>query len=186
MHVVDGRGAAHAVQSRRVGTDGRDEADAAGVARAAHTLLKAVRVLHRRGFEQLRIVPGMSPTGLHWRCTLVPAVATDQPVAARYTTGNGSDYFGTGTTEATSAEELASVIETEFPELVEAARARDLGYVAWFATMLDVAMTGFLPCYYDEDMDPPVDELPLIRLAEAGDPPHLPMPPPPPGAGVVR
>jgi hypothetical protein len=41
-----------------------------------HHVRRAVRVLamigelHKRGFQRLRLMPHMSPSGLHWRCAI--------------------------------------------------------------------------------------------------------------------
>ena len=36
-------------------------------------VLEIVAALHRRGYERLRIEPGMSPSGMSWRCGITLA-----------------------------------------------------------------------------------------------------------------
>ena len=40
------------------------------VEKAALKLLEAVRVLHERGYELIRIFPYDAPSGCYWRCTI--------------------------------------------------------------------------------------------------------------------
>src|SRR5438445_11614927 len=48
------------------------EASARDTHWACRLLLLMVAELHRRGYQQLRIAPYMSPSGMHWRCRFVP------------------------------------------------------------------------------------------------------------------
>ena len=46
-------------------------ADSTG--RRAQRILSMVGELHKLGLQRLRISPGMSPSGLYWRCAITPA-----------------------------------------------------------------------------------------------------------------
>src|SRR5258708_8911055 len=83
--------------------------------RRAVRVLAAVGELHKRGYQRLRVMPFMSPSGSHWRCWIGPgkffyrnhgailgeetAVGPDEEVqeratVARYTSGQENQYFG--------------------------------------------------------------------------------------------
>jgi hypothetical protein len=61
-----------------------------------------LRVLHKRGFQQLRVIPGMSPSGMHYRTgiTFATNVARDHgargvdfELVARNTSANDAALF---------------------------------------------------------------------------------------------
>lgn len=84
-------------------------------------MLSMVAELHRRGYEQLRIVSGLSPSGMHGRCTVTPAALLDRDpgdsLVAFYTTGQERAYFGWPDAAAASAEALADKFLARFPAL---------------------------------------------------------------------
>ena len=41
---------------------------------SAYEIVMLVHELHKRGYEQLRLFPGMSPSGMSWRWELYPKV----------------------------------------------------------------------------------------------------------------
>ncbi len=125
---------------------------------ACRRLLEMVRVLHTRGYELLRIDPGMSPSGCHWRCELMPAAMTvtgkrsrnaaGRVEPARYTSGMGTSYFDWKDSRYDSPEELAVKFTERFGALAEACRGKDPAYVSWYYQMLgDTAPDGILYAY---------------------------------------
>src|SRR6188508_645112 len=46
-------------------------------------VLLVVYVLHQRGFQRLRICPGMSASGMHWRCSITPVTNVEKENGAR-------------------------------------------------------------------------------------------------------
>ena len=40
--------------------------------RRAIRVLAIVGELHKRGYQRLRVMPFMSPSGVHWRCLIGP------------------------------------------------------------------------------------------------------------------
>jgi hypothetical protein len=42
--------------------------------RHAVGVLAMVGELHKRGYEKIRVMPFMSPSGMHWRCWIGPAM----------------------------------------------------------------------------------------------------------------
>lgn len=136
--------------------------------RSDRRLLFAVRELHRRGYEQLRISPGMARSGVTWRCELVAAGAP----AEMYMSAMERRYFGWTDTEEDGAKALADKIEQRFPALMQKSRAPDPTYVRWYVQML-ARTIGDVPVSYDADMGGP--DTPPWYVCRSGD--ALPEPP---------
>lgn len=94
-------------------------------------ILQAVRVLHERGFEQVRVLPGMSPSGMYWRVHV--RVGSDDLLG--YTTGNESDVAGLDVSAATTPEAVADHLLTLSPGLASAA---DPGYAQWYRELMSL------------------------------------------------
>ena len=83
--------------------------------RRAVRVLAIVGELHKRGYQRLRVMPFMSPSGAYWRCWIGPvkffyrnhgAILHEEPedsrgdevqeraIIARYTSGQTDQYFG--------------------------------------------------------------------------------------------
>lgn len=156
-------------------------------AAAPRKLLHAVRELHLRGFERLRIAPAVAPTGLAWRCGLADRDSTFVEHGARvcpggnatyHTSGWGGSYFNWGDMSALSPALLADEITARLPELMQAARGSDAPYLAWYAAMLEATEPDYLP-YARAEFDVPDDYLPATAPWTPNRPPlRLPLPPP--------
>ena len=108
-------------------------------------LLHMVSELHRMGYEQARIAPGVAPSGLFWRLSVTAASNTesdngalmrDFDRGANYSSGAGAEYFGWTDARDDSPAELAEKFVERFPDIAEEARGRDPEYVRWFREML--------------------------------------------------
>lgn len=72
--------------------------------RRALRILRLVHELHKQGYQLLRIVPGMSPSGCYWRCAITPRsnvlrshgamLSDNERLVAHYTSGQDNEYFG--------------------------------------------------------------------------------------------
>lgn len=134
--------------------------------RAALRLLNMVHELHKVGYQRLRIASGLSPTGCHWRCKILPADYVQrngwkplaalqsrldsEELSAGYTTGQGADFFRWGDTEHKTPRQLATKFVARFPHLAEAGIGLDWGYAGWFTWMLGNAEAGHLPVFFAE------------------------------------
>lgn len=148
-------------------------------------VLAMVGELHKRGFQRLRIVPGVAPSGVYWRCTITHAgnilrthgalLARRDPDVARYTTGDGNRYFGWEDAREDTARQLAVKFMARFPEIAERGRGRDWAYAGWYVEMLGLAERGVLPVAYADWMgeEPDPRWLPTTEGFQSG----LPMPP---------
>lgn len=146
----------------------------------AYRVLLMVHELHKRGYQRLRINPGLAPSGLYWRCSIIPAVnpssaggaRAEAQTFARYTTGMMNRYFDWDDAASDSAAQLAEKFVARFPALAAAGVGSDWRYAGWYVEMLGFAERGHLPiAYADWYGDAPP------YLARDGDR-LLPFPPP--------
>jgi len=130
-------------------------------------------------------MPGMSPSGMHWRCNITPvtnilqthgAMARDFfDQSANYSSSMGAEYFGWADAKKATARDLAAMFSARFPDLLAAGHGRDWAYAGWYVEMLGHAERGDLPvAYADWYEEPDARWLPTTRGFESG----LPMPPP--------
>lgn len=107
-------------------------------------ILDAVGVLHRRGYQQVRILPGMSGSGMHWRVTTSTVSSfsllhghlqvSDHRASILYTTADGRSFVSTELTAASSTDDVADVILGGLPEL--GPPAADWAYAGWYTGLL--------------------------------------------------
>jgi hypothetical protein len=150
-------------------------------------LLLMVSELHVRGFQRIRIAPGMSPSGCHWRCSIAPVtnissrhgaqISSWDKLAAHYTSGQGSNYFDWIDAEHVAPSQLAELFIERFPRIVEAGRGPDWVYSGWYLEMLHLTYPDSFPIAY-ADWDLPKD-----HLATTGARCDIRIPLPPPGWG---
>lgn len=152
----------------------------------ARKLLAMVAELHHRGYESLRIVPGLSPSGTSWRFELVPASRSAPEGGALlrrggprnypcYTTADGLGAFGWPDAAARSEAELADRAEGKLSALLSKCRTPDPEYVRWFQEMLDASAPLGLPVAY-ADMRMRPDSLYVVGHCPIR---WIPTPPPP-------
>jgi hypothetical protein len=129
--------------------------------RRAQRVLLMVHELHKRGYQRLRIAPGMSPSGMHWRCGVTPRMNIlkthgallhqwSDELLAGYGSGQEAHYFGWRDAVTDSARDLATKFEERFPRIVQLAKGRDWEYCGWYVEMLGYAEQGHIPIAYQE------------------------------------
>ena len=126
--------------------------------RRAGRVLLMVHELHKRGYQRLRISPGLSPSGAYWRCLVTPVTNTlrthgalvkdYEREVAHYTSGMDNRYFDWSDAKTDTARELASKFVERFPEISEKGMGRDWAYAGWYAEILGLAERGCLPVAY--------------------------------------
>jgi O-acetyl-ADP-ribose deacetylase (regulator of RNase III) len=109
-------------------------------------ILQGVRALHRRGYQWIRIRPGMSPSGMHWRVSIMALdklshVQGDQSVSdwdrgILYSSGSGTDFAGSGVTVTTSPDQVADIILAAMPAL--RAIHSDAEYARWYDELVSL------------------------------------------------
>ena len=131
-----------------------------------HRLLEAIHILHRRGYQRLRIVPGVSGTGMAWRCGITPssniiglhgALARsfnwdDMP---QYSSASEYDFFGQewGFGPNSSPERIADRILQTFPEILKRSIGWDYAYAGWFTMIVGAASRGVYPKAFGDYVD---------------------------------
>lgn len=134
------------------------------VVRRATRFLRMVQHLHQAGYQRLRIVPGMAPSGCDWRCMIVAdgqvrengwepkgsgwEELAQQDLAAVYSTGDETNYFDWADASSDNARQLAAKFLERFPELEWAGRGLDYAYAGWLTWTLGRAEAGELPIFY--------------------------------------
>lgn len=152
--------------------------------RRAQRVLLMVHELHKQGYQLLRIMPGMSASGVYWRCTITPkqnilrthgAMARDFDAdAVHYSSGQENQYFGWSDAMQDTARQLATRFLARFPAIADKGKGRDWEYAGWYVEMLGLAEQGSLPvAYADWSGKPDPRWLPTMQGFDSG----LPMPP---------
>jgi O-acetyl-ADP-ribose deacetylase (regulator of RNase III) len=115
-------------------------------------ILQGVRVLHQRGYHNVRVMVGMSPSGMHWRATVTTADTQEDDATIRYTTGATTEFAGAEVTLATSPETVADLILAALPSATPT--GGDPAYVAWFDDLMQlVDRHGTVPIAYADYFD---------------------------------
>ena len=152
--------------------------------RRALRILRLVHELHKQGYQLLRIVPGMSPSGCYWRCAITPRsnvlrshgamLSDDERLVAHYTSGQDNEYFGWTDAAQDDVQQLAAKFTERFGEIVAASHGDDWNYAGWYVRMLGYAERELFPVSYADWIEEPDPRfLPLW-----GGESDLPMPPP--------
>lgn len=107
-------------------------------------LLFMVRELHKLGFEKLRIVPSLSPSGLYWRCEFVSD--TEKIVVS-----NWIDELEGGNSQEIkfTPQELADLFVNKKFDFLEKCKGINKQYVEWYSEMLHTLKEGELPYAFD-------------------------------------
>ncbi|MDE0060423.1 MAG: hypothetical protein OXI22_19760 [Defluviicoccus sp.] len=137
-------------------------------------LLATIHELHKLGYQGVRISPGRSPSGAHWRCAVAAAPnfrrdgwsLVSDSCAVHYSSADGPRFFGWDDAPGKRPSHLARMFVERFPRLASDSIGMDYPYAGWFAAALGAVEHGRLPVFYAD-----------YKLNLSG----LDMPPPPPG-----
>ncbi|MGY3692197.1 hypothetical protein ACVIGA_002277 [Bradyrhizobium sp. USDA 3240] len=148
--------------------------------RRAVRVLAMVGELHRRGFQKLRVMPFMSPSGNHWRCWIGPdtlfyrnhgarlrdsdfSEVQSESLSARYTSGDENHYFGWQDAENDDARFLADKFVTRFTRLADEGEGWSYTYAGWYQRLLGLAERGWMPVVMSDD---PSSSLKKVNLQD--------------------
>jgi len=122
-----------------------------------------VHELHKLGYQRLAIFSGMAPSGLCWRCRMVPydsifkspegnldIYGSDAGLVAEYSSGESNNYFCWADAKSDSARQLAEKFLDRFPRLAEAGFGENFKYSGWLNLMLGRSESGDLPVMYSD------------------------------------
>lgn len=169
--------------------------------RRAIRVLSMVGELHKRGYQRLRVMPYVSPSGAYWRCVIGPVDAfyrnhgailsegaSPAPIAS-YSSSQENEYFGWNDAGEDGARALAEKFVQRFDRLGEAERGWDYPYAGWYVHVLGLAERGWVPVVLADGVETRFNCVPLddVRSAAWKDDrddgkPFLSMPP----AGELR
>lgn len=160
---------------------------AAKAYRIYRKILRVVSDLHVRGFQRIRIAPGVSASGMIWRCAITPAsnissehgarIVSWDNLAAHYASSSEEKYFGWTDVVRATPGMLAELFIARFPMIVEAGRGSDWLYAGWYLEMLHLTYPDAFPIAYADW------ELPRDHLTTMGGRSDVRIPLPPPGTG---
>lgn len=119
-------------------------------------VLAMVHELHKAGYQHIRILPMLSPSGCYWRgvITFVQNVAEDGynildwdhedqfGTVAKYTSGQDNEYFDWKDAKNLNARELAELFIQRFPVIASRGEGCDWAYAGWLTDVLGEAEAG--------------------------------------------
>ena len=124
------------------------------IIRRATRVLAMVAELHKAGYQQVRISPGLSPSGAHWRCSITFAgnvksdgfsiryFDTENRLVAPYTSAEQESFFGWPDGDLLNARHLAVRLLQDYPRIAVGGSGRDWLYAGWFADIFGRAEQG--------------------------------------------
>lgn len=121
---------------------------------SAYEIVMFVHELHQRGYEQMRLYVGMSPSGMSWRWAIYPKVF----IQTHFDFEHGSDgtpfqcVFGSTGEDYPRRRDLVKFDDlfNELKPYVNLAKGKDPEYVEWFQTIVDHAENRDFPIAYCE------------------------------------
>ena len=135
--------------------------------------LAMIHELHKLGYQGIRISPGWSPAGIHWRCSVAatPNIGPDgwslidYCEGAHYSSAAGARFFEWEDAPRKSPRQLAQMFIERFPRLASASIGMDYAYAGWIVALLGAVEHGRLPAFHADY------ELDLSRLDLPPSPP---------------
>jgi hypothetical protein len=150
-------------------------------------VISMVHELHKRGYQRLRIAPGWSGSGMHWRCyvTFKPNITTinggrlgeyEEKYYAFYGSGQNNEYFGWRDRKEANARQLADTFLERFPKIAITGKGEDFEYAGWFTRLLGHAEAGHFPICFGDDSE--LDAFTLVSVGTDEPAPKFTKPPP--------
>lgn len=134
------------------------------IVRRSARLLAAVLELHKQGYQDLAIHSGMSASGLHWRCSILPFsrifyeggaikihIQRDDEIAHHTSGESGFHYFGWHDAKNDNAREIAKKIKLRFPELLSLCKRENEAMSGWLTYAVGHAERGNLPVMFADN-----------------------------------
>ncbi|MBO5053284.1 MAG: endonuclease/exonuclease/phosphatase family protein [Muribaculaceae bacterium] len=126
-----------------------------------YELMQILHELHKSGYQKLRWMSYMAPTGLSLRChiTTQDHICVNREIVF---TGDPSEIWCTSTGAMTTGEDIKPLVKTfmnENPRLLEIGKGEDVEYVQWFNKLLSFAAKGQTPVFYGEYWSLPVGRI---------------------------
>ena len=117
-----------------------------------YELMKILHELHKLGYQKLRWMSYVAPSGLSLRChiTTQDHICADREIVFY---GDPNEVWSTSIGAMTTGEDITPLLKTfmnENPRLLEIGKGNDPEYVEWFNKLLSFAAEGQTPVFYGE------------------------------------
>ena len=109
--------------------------------------------LHKKGYENLRIVPSLSPSGLSWRCSFI--ANKDERLLNIYASNWIQEFYEINDKEIElNIEELTNSFIEKENEFLQNCKGKNEEYVKWFESVLQNLKEEELPYAFAEYFSP--------------------------------
>jgi len=105
--------------------------------------------LHKRGYEKLRVVPSVAPTGLAWRCQFVAFSYGKKHEFIASNWVSRFSYFDDKEIKY-STPKLADIFEEENTDFLAICKGESREYVEWFSGLVSQLREGELPYAFED------------------------------------
>lgn len=118
----------------------------------AYEVMQILHELHKLGYQKLRWMSYIAPTGLSLRCH----ITTQDHICANREivfSGDPNEIWCASISAMTTGEDIKPLVKTfmnESPRLLEIGKGDDSEYVEWFNKLLSFAKKGQTPVFYGE------------------------------------
>jgi len=129
--------------------------------------MQILHELHKLGYQKLRWMSCMAPSGLSLRChiTTQEHICVNREIVF---TGDPNEIWCTSTGTMTTGEDIKPLVKTfmdENPRLLEIGNGEDVEYVEWFNKLLSFAAKGQTPVFYGEYWSLPMGRIRVGQYA---------------------
>jgi hypothetical protein len=114
-------------------------------------LLYIVKELHIKGFEKLRIIPSLSPSGLSWRCSFISDTSERRTIISSSWI---QSIFKVEEKNEYSIEQMTDLFEKEHFDFLNECKGKNKEYVEWYSDMLQKLKEGELPYAFSDYFGP--------------------------------
>jgi len=112
-------------------------------------ILFVARELHKRGYENLHVVPSIAPTGLAWRCRF-DVISNGEKQSVPVSNWISQFVENENKEIEQSHQELADLFEKEEADFLEKCKGEDREYAEWYSEMLNKLEEEELPYAFGE------------------------------------
>lgn len=117
-----------------------------------YELMQILHELHKLGYQKLRWMSYMAPSGLSLRChiTTQDHICVNREIVF---SGDPNEIWDISTGVMTTGEDIKPLVEifmNENPRLLDIGRGEDSEYVEWFNKLLSLAANNQTPIFYGE------------------------------------
>ena len=109
--------------------------------------------LHKRGYENLHVVPSIAPNGLAWRCNFV-TISNGEKQSIIVSDWISQFIYDENKEIKQSPQELSELLEKENVVFLAKCKGENHEYVEWYNEMLNKLQEGELPYAFDDYFSP--------------------------------